>query len=70
MLNTLLARKMRLQETFDTKSLNNSELNYCPPCMQQIEDVVQDHRSFLGSIQKEEFQYDPFLTLPIWHRKI
>jgi hypothetical protein len=46
---------MHLQETFDTKSLNNSEVNYRPSCMQQIEDIVQDHRPFFGSIQKEEF---------------
>jgi hypothetical protein len=38
--------------------------------MQQIKDVVQDHRSFLGSIQKEEIQYDPFLISPNWHGKI
>jgi hypothetical protein len=46
---------MCLLYIFDIESLNNLELNNHPQCMQQIEDVVQDHRPFLGSIQKEEF---------------
>jgi hypothetical protein len=53
MLNTLQIETMWLQEIFDTKNSNDTDLDYHPQRMWQIENIV--HRLFLGLIQKEDF---------------
>jgi hypothetical protein len=50
MLSTLPIVTKCLPQTSNVKSFENSDLDYCPQCMRQIEDVV--HRSFLGSYKK------------------
>ncbi len=51
--NSLLIETKCLPQTSNAKSFESLNLDYCPQCMRQIEDVV--HRSFLGSYKKRSF---------------
>lgn len=67
MLSTLQIETIWLREIFDMKNSNDSDLDYHPQRMWQIENIV--HRPFLGFIGKEDFLLQSLYSLGLLARE-